>query len=402
MSAESPLVDVRHLHREAEADAADAESVEIEAAAGAWPEEVDISYYADSAMTIPGMGERGANCGEWYPAEFCEECGTVHAGVSRCHQRGCPDCWDTWTGERTEAIVRRLTALRWTREEGVGRRVIHATASPPQAEVVSLADVRRYRRRAQEHLRAAGVEGGVMVFHGFRATEETKEAYEAAQRANEEVQERMHAAGGLWQFIRESDPEWRDLVYWSPHFHVIGVAPEFEPSAADADGWILERLSTADALGGLRDREAYTSVAKMARYILSHATFEPEGMRAVSWFGVAHATQFDPEEELSGGALDVIERITEEIVGEGTTADGAEEEEPTCEEEECEGALRPIWDANLYLGDRKWVDHVGREAERRLAVAFEWAIGEVHPPPGMRAPRSREEFVEAFDELAKS
>lgn len=398
MSTNSPLTDVRHLHLEAEADAADVEAVEIDEAAGAWPEEVDISYYADSAMTIPGMGDRGTNCGEWYPAEFCEECGTVHPGVSRCQQRGCPDCWDTWTGERTEAIVRRLTALRLTRDAGVGRRVVHATASPSPGEVVSLEDVRRYRRRAQDHLRAAGVEGGVMVFHGFRATEDTKEAYEAAQQANEEVQERMHAAGGLWQFIRESDPEWRDLVYWSPHFHVIGVAPEFEPDAADADGWILERLSTADALGGLRDRPAYTSVAKMARYILSHATFEADGMRAVSWFGVAHATQFDPEEELSDGALSVVERIAEEIVGEGVAVDGAEEE-PTCEEEECDGALRPIWDANLFLGDREWVDRVGREAERRLSTAFEWAIGETHPPPGMRAPRSREEFVEAFDEL---
>jgi hypothetical protein len=399
MSAESPLTDVRHLHREPDADAADAEAVEIDEAAGAWPEEVDISYYADSAMTIPGMGDRGTNCGDWYPAEFCEECGTVHAGASMCQQRGCPDCWDTWTGNRAEAIVRRLTALRWAREDGLGRRTIHAVASPPQAAVVSLADVRRYRRQAQEHLRAAGLEGGVMVFHGFRATEETKEAYEAAQEANEEIQERMNASGGLWEFIRESDPEWRDLVYWSPHYHVIGLAPEFEPDEADAEGWVLERLSTAARLEAIDDRQAYASVAKMTRYILSHATFEPDGMRAVSWFGAAHATQFDPEAELSKRSVETIEKIASEIVGKGTAAEGAEDEERACQEEDCDGALREIWDANLFLGDREWVDRVGREAERRLSTAFEWAIGEVHPPPGMRGPRSPDEFDEAFDEL---
>lgn len=408
MSAESPLVDVRHLHRD-DVGADDQEaSVDVEASAGAWPEDVEVSYYADAAMTIPGMGERGANCGEFYPAEFCEECGTVHAGVSRCQQRGCPDCWTTWTGNRTEAIVRRLTALRWARDPGVGRRVVHATASPPPGEITSLSDVQRYRGKAQERLKEAGVDGGVMVFHGFRAKEETKEAYQAAQSANEELQERMNASGGLWQFVRETDADWRSLVYWSPHYHVLALAPEFEPNEADlspalssrseATGWVLERHSTAARLDGLRDREAYASVAKIARYILSHATFEKGGTRAVSWFGAAHSTQFDPEEELSEGAHSVIERITEEIVGEGTSA-GDGDEEPTCDEEECDGPLRPIWDANLFLGDREWVDHVGRSAERQLAVAFEWAIGDVHPPSGLRRPRSRAEFAEAFEAL---
>lgn len=391
MSAESSFVDVRHLHREEESAEVDQEPAEVEERAGAWPEEMEVSFYADSAMTIPGMGERGANCGEYYPAEFCEVCGSVHAGVSRCQQRGCPDCWDTWTGNRTEAIVRRLTALRWTREAGVGRREVHAMASPPPGEITSLEDVKRYRRKAQDHLRAAGVEGGAMAFHGFRVKEEVVEMFEE-----------LKAAGavdcGLWEYVRENDRGWRSQVYWSPHFHVIGLAPEFEPDRAEADGWVLKRLSTADILGSLRDRDAYTSVAKMARYILSHATFEPDGMRAVSWFGAAHATQFDPEEELSAGALAVIERITEEIVGEGA-GDGALDEEPTCEEEECEGSLRPIWDANLYLGDRGWVNSIGREAEHRLAVAFEWALGEIHPPPGMRAPRSSEGFEEAFETL---
>ena len=404
MSAESPLVDVRHLHRDGDAGADVLEEIEVEASAGAWPEEVDVSYYADSSMTIPGMGERGANCGEYYPAEFCEECGTVHAGVSRCQQRGCPDCWTTWTGNRTEAIVRRLTALRWDREPGVRRRVVHATASPPPGEITSLADVKRYRQKAQERLKDAGVDGGVMVFHGFRAKEETKEAFQAAKQANEEVQERMNASGGLWRFIRESDRDWRSLVYWSPHYHGLALAPEFEPDEADlapalggvedAAGWVLERHSTAARLDSLRDREAYSSVAKMARYILSHATFEKGGTRAVSWFGAAHSTQFDPEEELSEGAMSVIDRVAGEIVGHGTD-DG--EEEPTCEEEECDGPLRPIWDAGRFLGDRKWVDHVGREAEHRLAAAFEWAIGEARPPPGLRAPRSRQAFEDAFE-----
>lgn len=394
MSTESPLVDVRHLHRRDEkADADDGgEEIGVESPPGAWPEEVETRYYADSSMTIPGMGERGMNCGEWYPAEFCESCGTVHPGTSRCQQRGCPDCWATWTGNRAEAIVRRVTAYRFAQPPGVERRAVHAVASPPPGEVTSLTDVARYRRKAQERLKDAGVRGGVMVFHGFRIKEEVKEAFR-------ELEEAEAVDCGIWQYVRENGRDWRSQTYWSPHYHVIGVAPEFEPE--EGDDWVVRRLSTAAPLETLRDGEAYRSVAHMSRYILSHATFETDGMRAVSWFGAVHSTQFDPEEELSAGALSVIERKAAEAVGREEYEEEAEEA-PTCREKDCDGDLQKIWDANLYLGDPQWVEAVGREAEKRLAVAFDWAIGELSPPPGLKKPRTREDFEEAFSVLEES
>lgn len=395
MSAESPVVDVRHLHRRDEQADADDDggAVGVESPAGAWPEEVETRYYADSAMTLPGMGERGANCGEWYPAEFCESCGSVHAGVSRCHQRGCPDCWATWTGNRAESIVRRLTAYRFTKPPGVERRVVHAVASPPPGEVRTLTDVARYRRKAQERLKERGVRGGVMVFHGFRVKQSVKETYW-------ELRDAEAVSGGLWQFVRENDRDWRTQTYWSPHFHVIGSAVEFDADVS-CDDWVIRRLSSADSLTSLSDTAAYTSVAKMSRYILSHATFEPDGVRAVSWFGALHSTQFDPEEELSAGALATVERKAAEAVGAGSENRLSTEsvEEPTCEEDDCEGELLPIWDAGRFLMDMDWCESVGREAEHRLAVAFEWAIGERQPPPGLKKPRTRADFDDAFSAL---
>jgi hypothetical protein len=386
--------DVRHLsRRDVDEDQDGAALVEDGPAPGAWPESVEVSYFADSATTLPGMGERGANCGEWYPAEFCESCGTVHAGVSRCQQRGCPDCWATWTGNRAEAIVRRLTAYRFSQPPGVERRVVHAVASPPPGEVRTLTDVGRYRRKAQERLKQRGVRGGVMVFHGFRVKQEVKETYW-------ELRDAGAVSGGLWQFVRENGRDWRSQTYWSPHYHVIGAALEFEADDSE-DDWVIRRLSSADSLRSLRDDGAYTSVAKMSRYILSHATFEPDGVRAVTWFGELHSTQFDPEAELSAGALSVIERKAAEAVGR-PVEDGAgseSDDERRCEEDDCDGELHAIWDAGLFLMDMDWCESVGREAEHRLAVAFEWAVGERQPPPGLKRPRSREEYAEAFDVL---
>jgi hypothetical protein len=296
--------------------------------------------------------------------------------------------------------VRRLTAYRFSQPPGVERRVVHAVASPPPGEVRTLTDVGRYRRKAQERLKQRGLRGGVMVFHGFRAKAETKEAYEAARQANEEVRKAMKAEGGLWQFIRESAPAWRSLVYWSPHYHVVGAALEFEADDSE-DDWVIRRLSSADSLRSLRDNSAYTSVAKMSRYILSHATFEPDGVRAVTWFGELHSTQFDPEAELSAGALSVIERKAAEEVGR-PVEDGVgseSDDERRCEEDGCDGELRAIWDAGLFLMDMDWCDSVGREAEHRLAVAFEWAVGERQPPPGLKKPRSRDEYADALDSI---
>jgi hypothetical protein len=299
----------------------------------------------------------------------------------------------TWTGNRAESIVRRLTAYRFTKPPGVERRVVHAVASPPPGEVRTLTDVARYRGKAQDRLKESGVRGGVMVFHGFRVKQSVKETYW-------ELRDADAVSGGLWQFVRENGRDWRSQTYWSPHFHVIGSAVEFDADDGE-DAWVIRRLSSADSLKSLADTEAYTSVAKMSRYILSHATFEPGGVRAVSWFGALHSTQFDPEAELSTGALATVERKVGEAVGTGSEnrSSGESVEEPACEEDGCEGELRPIWDAGGFLMDMDWCESVGREAEHRLAVAFEWAIGERQPPPGMKKPRSRGEYDEALRAL---
>ena len=35
--------------------------------AGSWPESMPMRFVAETSMTLPGMGEAGPGCGEWYP-----------------------------------------------------------------------------------------------------------------------------------------------------------------------------------------------------------------------------------------------------------------------------------------------------------------------------------------------
>ena len=370
--------------------------------AGAWSESLDVNYYADTSMTIPGYGEPGAGCGQWAPREFCDHCGEVHLGPHRCHQRDCPDCWSSWSARRAEGITRRVQAARWGLDDGLERRVVHVATSPPSGSISSLTDVKRYRKRALEKAKEAGVRGGVTVFHGFRTTEETDQQYEAEE-----------PDVGKWEWIREHEEDWRSFVYWSPHYHIIGLAVEVEPPSND---WVVSRLSTLDPMANLSRRDSYESVAKTAQYLLSHATYESsedgKGVKAVTWYGDLHPSNFTPDptevgsrktepklDAPSHGAYKVIQRVSAEV----TRSDGKEKRDgggrAECDDEACNGELLEIWDAGRLLADVEFCDRLDRESERRLSAAFEWSVGERRPPPGLKQPRSEEDAKEALESL---
>ena len=112
--------------------------------AGSWPESMPMRFVAETSMTLPGMGEAGPGCGEWYPQEFCDECGEPRFGESRCEQRGCPACGNTvWRRRRSEKVATRLGAARHVAEESLEKRAVHAVVSPPEGEIQTLVDVQR-------------------------------------------------------------------------------------------------------------------------------------------------------------------------------------------------------------------------------------------------------------------
>jgi hypothetical protein len=223
---------------------------------------------------------------------------------------------------------------------------------------------------------------------------------EAVQREFEEADPEM----GIWRWIRTERAEnWRDLTYWSPHYHIIGLCRDFEADDPDEqDGWVARRIRSVDPMTALSDPDSYSDVVGLIRYLMSHATFESGTSRdCVRWFGEMATTKFQPEEEVSEGALSTIERITEEVVGqpeEDEEGGAGVEEDDECEE--CGATSRsPIWEAGAALMDKGWCERIGRDREQRLLVAFEWAIGERQPPPGLKRPQSEEEAREAFEEI---
>lgn len=390
MSTEFGSLRADPAFRESDAGASTAPSVEPDESAGAWPEDMEMNFYAESSMTLPGESEPGKNCGVWGPQDFCDECGEVGFGPSQCEQRGCPNCWWKWSGNRAENITVRLAAGRHAADDGLGKRAVHTVASPPEGEIRTLADVQQGFRDAYELAKERGVRGGVCLFHGFRVREAVKEEFRAED-----------PDGGIWKWIRERPEDWRDLTYWSPHYHIVGLARDIEADTGDSgDVWRFRRIRSLKRFS-LTDPEAYDDMAGLSRYLLSHLTFESDASTdSVRWFGELSTAKFSPERELSEGALSTIQRYAEEVVGSVDDRGDGDGHEEDCECEECGASSRsPIWEAGHALMDQSWCERIGREQQRRLSAAFEWAIGERRPPPGLLRPSTEEECRESFAAL---
>lgn len=364
---------------------------------GAWTQPETGEPFGE--WELPGMGDAGARCGEVSATTFCDAHGHVQYRAHLCGRRECPECWSgQWAGPRTVSVVSRLAAARYAEEDGIDRRTIHAEMSLPPGSINTIEGFYQGRRKANEIAKKHGIRGGVVVAHGYRVEPEVKEKYESEERDLP-----------LWRWVRANDTHWKEQVYWSPHYHVIGLARDVAPGGEDVDGdWVFKNIRSLKPYEGMRDREGTEDMVKVVRYLLSHATYPAEENRqSVTWYGDLHGTNFDPEAALSDGAWSVIERVTEEIVGSRGEVDQedegghADEDDETCPVDGCEGRTHDIWSARMFL-DSAAAQRLEREERERVRVAYEWTAGKRVPPPGLKRPQTTEQAREVVDVLMES
>lgn len=336
---------------------------------------------------LPGMGTSAPGCGEVSAQSFCDEHGHIQYRAHLCGRRECPECWSTqWAGPRTVSVVSRLAAARYAEPDGLDRRAVHAVVSPPEGDVPnSIEAFYSGRTKANEIAKEHGIRGGVVVAHGYRILPEVKEEYNSGDRELP-----------MWRWVRANDRHWQDQVYWSPHYHIVGLARDVEPGDTDKDdGWVFKNIRSLGRYEGLRDREAMEEMVGTIRYLLSHATYpSDENRQSVTWFGDLHGTNFSPEEELSSGSWSVIQRIAEEVTGHRLDdEEGTDEEAEECPEEGCGGTVHDIWGARDFL-DSAAAGELEREERERVRAVYEWTLGDRHPPPGMKRPQTEEQARE--------
>lgn len=365
---------------------------------GAWDE--DLGRYGNDKWNLPGFGEKGPKCGEWYPESVCSDCGHLELGTHNCGRRSCPECWGIWGKEAGVRATTRIQSFRHTQPDNYCRQVAHAVVAPPEGSIKNEREFYEGKSKAADIAKQKGFRGFAIIAHPWRVNEQTKIEY---RDRDPDV--------GLWVWLRNefTEQELRDRIYWSPHYHIVGATSADMEPGDESDEWLYEFIRSLESYDGIRDRDSHEDVYGTFRYLLSHIGF-PEGStkQAITWYGdlansvfVEDATEEwqnqKPSENVRSAIKDKVEAVagvTEEDDEDGQQADETDDV-GDCPLDDCSGVLIDVFDVKQYLRHNEPPPDVAR----RMETAYEWRLGERLPPPGMKHPRTEEEAREAFQEM---
>ena len=362
---------------------------------GAWSE--DLGRFGSERWELPGFGESGPKCGVWYPDNVCSECGHVDMNAHKCGRRTCPDCWSMWAKEASVRATVRVQSFRYVHDF---KQTAHATVSPTEGDIMTEREFYKGKKKAAEIAQEKGFRGCAVIAHPWRVTDEGKELYNAVDR---DV--------GIWVWLRRNytENEVKQLIYWSPHYHIIGPTTlDMEP-ASDNDEWVYRWHRSHRPIGGASDRDAHEDVYGNFRYLLSHTGWpEGETKQAITWYGdlanavfVEDATEDWQIQKPSEGVRNSIQRHTEEVAGvsveedDGAGVEDARDDEGDCPRGDCDGVLIDVLDVERYLRHNEPPPDVARV----MTTCYEWRLGRLQPPPGLKRPSTEEDARRALDHL---
>jgi len=369
---------------------------------GAWDE--DLGKLGVDDWRLPGMGESGPGCGEWYPEAVCETCGHVDMGTRSCGRRSCPECWGMWAKKAGIRATVRVQAFRYTQPADYRRQAAHAVVSPPEGAVRDEREFYDGKGDAAEIAKEKGFRGFAVIPHPWRATEEAKSRYRAEVEGAEDPG--REAEMGLWTWVRNETDNWREWTYWSPHYHILGMTTEDMDGAEESDRWAYTFIRSFRSFEGVRDSGSHEDVYGAFRYLLSHTGYPADSTKqATTWHGELANSKFVESagaewqiEKPSGGVMSALQREIEKVAGGSLDEDDeGESGVPTddkgeCPEDGCEGVLIGVFDLDRYIRQAQPPE----EIVAVMRTARDWRFGRVLPPPGLRRPQSEGDAREAF------
>ena len=364
---------------------------------GEWSE--SLEPFGMINWVLPGQGEKGAGCGEWYPEAVCETCGEPTFSARSCGRRSCPDCWGMWAKESAVRPTVRIQAWRYTQPPDHRRQAAHAIISPTEGEIRTEKQYWDGRTKAAEMAKEKGWRGFTVIPHPFRVTKAGKERY------REEDPEY-----GIWVWLRNDVRDMHRYTYWSPHYHVVGATGKDMEPAKDSDKWVYHFKRSVEPFAGIQGKKSHNDLYGLFRYLLSHTGY-PEGstQQVVTWYGdlansvfVEDATEDWQHQKPSAGVLSGLQRAVEEVAGlppeeqaEKAVDESESDDLGSCPCDGCDGVLIDVLDVSQYLRQNRPPPRV----RRRMETALDWRLGRVQPPAGLKHPTTKSDAKEAFDAL---
>lgn len=239
-------------------------------------------------FNLPGFGRQTkAECNTVTYADHCPDCRHTDPKYSHCNNWECPTCLH-WTAARAaKRIAERLLGCHAALcDTGVyPGHVNHFTFSPPISEYGNF-DLDKMKKMAVKYAKQVGISGGSIAFHPYRIKGDLKKRIRRAMKA-------MGLEGGDWVGVHANVlglKSWRDYVYFSPHFHIVGYFKLKEQSNdfIRRTGWVYKNISMSE-----RHRaEGYGDVCRIFAYILTHHAIEKR-RHSVTYFGDAYYSKFE-------------------------------------------------------------------------------------------------------------
>jgi hypothetical protein len=267
------------------------------------------------------------------------------------------------------------------------------------------------RKRAAEIAEEKGFRGFAVVPHPWRVTDDAKQEWRENVSRDEDGDPKI----GVWVWLRNefSESEIKERIYWSPHYHIIGVTTADMEPGEESDEWLYQFRRSLTPYEGVRDHESHEDLYGAFRYLLSH-TGQPAGSskQSVTWYGdlansifVEDATESWQIQKPSEGVRSALLREIESVAGptdiddaesdESGAQDDATDDAGDCPRDDCDGALIDVFDVRAYLRHNEPPPDVSR----RMETAYEWRVGDRSPPPGMKHPQTEEQAREAFETM---
>ena len=254
------------------------------------------------------------------------------------------------------------------------------------------------KSKAADIAKEKGFRGFSIIAHPWRVKDDTKQIY---RDVDPEV--------GIWVWLRENFPEkeLKERIYWSPHYHIVGLTSADMDGAADSDDWVYHFIRSMKPFDGSRDEDSHEDMFGTFRYLLSHTGFPEESTKqAMTWYGdLANAVLGEDSTaeyqigKPSKGVRDVMKRVLESLVGveveedEGGGRDDESDDNGECPCDDCDGVLIDVFDVGSYLRHNEPPPDVAE----RMRIARDWRLGDISPPAGLMRPGSEIEAQEAFE-----
>lgn len=203
--------------------------------------------------------------------------------MKSCNRLECPVCHPRVLQRNSTAVASRVEGYRGAL---IGQRTLtggtskkarhprHGILSPPASVVNAVYDrtmramtrrspegaytpedvqavyMEKFRYEAYKALDLLGIDGGACIIHYDRVSDEGKDRHHA------EAPDTPR-----WEWLRCQAEDWQDLIYFSPHVHIIfyGYGMDSSEFYDQSGGWVFKM------------RREVEEVAPLAYYLLSHA-----------------------------------------------------------------------------------------------------------------------------------